>query len=110
MWQKERCTVFCAALSLYWQISSADPLRSGLPARAAWQQNPEDIVIGEESAKNIERKLFSRLSKMERQVLDLFLQGQTYQEIAEELGKSPKAIDNALQRIKGKLAKMQKKV
>lgn len=78
-------------------------------ALAVWQQNPEEIVIGKESAKNIERRLFSRLSKMEQQVLELFLKGLTYQEIAEKLEKTPKAIDNALQRIKAKLAKLQKK-
>lgn len=76
-------------------------------ALAVWQQNPEEIVIGRESAKSIERRLFSRLSKFENQVLDLFLKGRTYQEIAETLGKTPKAIDNALQRIKMKLAKLQ---
>jgi len=75
-------------------------------ALVAWQQNPEEIVIGEESAKSIEKRLFSRLSRMEREVLSLFLKGLTYQEIAEKLGKSPKAIDNALQRIKRKLVKL----
>lgn len=43
---------------------------------------------------------------METQVLDLFLKGLTYQEIAEKLGKTPKVIDNALQRIKAKLKKL----
>lgn len=70
---------------------------------ADWQKNPEEIVIGEENAKNIKTELFGRLSKMEKEVLHLFLQGLTYQEIAARLGKPPKAIDNALQRIKGKL-------
>lgn len=74
--------------------------------RVAWQQNPEEIVIGEESARNTKRRLISKLSKMEMQVLDLFLKGLTYQEIAEKLGKTPKAIDNALQRIKAKLKKL----
>ena len=78
-------------------------------ALAVWQQNPEEIVIGEENARNIKRKLYSRLSKMEMQVLSLFLKGLTYQEIAKRLGKSPKAIDNASQRIKSKLMKIQKR-
>lgn len=72
----------------------------------SWQQNPEEIVIGEENAKNTKRRLFSRLSKMETQVLNLFLKGLTYQEIAEKLGKTPKTIDNALQRIKAKLRRL----
>lgn len=74
------------------------------------QQSPEDIVIGQENAQSTQRRLFSRLSKMEKQVLNLFLRGQTYQEIAQELEKSPKAIDNALQRIKTKLSKMQRRL
>lgn len=78
-------------------------------ALTVWQQNPEEIVIGEENARNIKRRLYSRLSKMEMQVLSLFLKGLTYQEIAGKLGKSPKAIDNALQRIKTKLLKLQKR-
>lgn len=73
----------------------------------AAQQNPEDIVIGQENADNMERRLFSRLSDMEQQVLTLFLRGLTYQEIAAEMDKTPKAIDNALQRIKTKLSKLQ---
>lgn len=71
------------------------------------QQNPEDIVIGREEAGNMERRLFSRLSAMEKQVLSLFLQGMTYQEIAKRMRKTPKAIDNALQRIKMKLRTLQ---
>lgn len=75
---------------------------------AAWQQNPEEIVIGEENAKSIKKKLLSRLSRMEVQVLELFLKGLTYQEIASQLDKTPKTIDNALQRIKSKLKKIRK--
>ena len=43
---------------------------------------------------------------MENRVLSLHLQGTDYRQIAELLGKSPKSIDNALQRIKGKAEKM----
>lgn len=75
-------------------------------AMADWQKNPEDIVIGRESAHNLERRLYSRLSKLETQVLEYFLKGLTYKEIADKLGKTPKTIDNALQRIKAKVAKI----
>ena len=47
-------------------------------------------------------KLKERLSKMERQVVDYYLAGLNYVQIAEQMGKTPKAIDNALQRIKTK--------
>lgn len=72
-----------------------------------WQNNPERIVVGREQQRDIQEKLYHHLSKMEVQVLDLFLRGLTYQEIATKLHKTPKSIDNALQRIKGKFKKIQ---
>lgn len=69
-----------------------------------WEKNPEEIVIRKETANSLLGRLYGKLSTMEKQVLDLFLKGLTYQEIAKQLEKSPKTIDNALQRIKGKLA------
>lgn len=72
-----------------------------------WQSNPERIVVGREQQRDIQEKLYRHLSKMEVQVLDLFLQGLTYQEIATKLEKAPKSIDNALQRIRGKIKKLQ---
>ena len=66
--------------------------------------NPEDLVIHQESVKQIEQEMKSRLSKFEQQVLDCFLQGLDYLEIGEILGKEAKSIDNALQRIRKKLS------
>lgn len=65
--------------------------------------NPEDMYIAKEQAAYAIASLFSNLSKMERQVLELYNEGLSYIEIAKVLDKSPKSIDNALQRIKGKL-------
>ena len=65
--------------------------------------NPEAIVIDRESAVDMQNKMFDKLSKMEREVLKRYLDGMTYQEIATDMEKSPKSIDNALQRIKGKI-------
>ncbi len=65
--------------------------------------NPEAIVIDRESAVDMQNKMFDKLSKMERKVLKRYLEGMTYQEIATDMEKSPKSIDNALQRIKGKI-------
>lgn len=69
------------------------------------QLNPEEIIIDRENASRIEKNLFAYLSKMETKVLELYLEGMTYQEIASYMDKSPKSIDNALQRIKSKLQK-----
>ncbi len=65
--------------------------------------NPEEMFIGQEDMAHIQEKLSSSLSDLERQALDAFLQGKSYQEIAEILGRHPKSIDNALQRVKKKL-------
>lgn len=71
----------------------------------ASQLNPEEIIIDRENVSRIEKNLFAYLSKMETKVLELYLDGMTYQEIASYMAKSPKSIDNALQRIKSKLQK-----
>ena len=61
--------------------------------------NPEAIMIDRENAIDMQNKMFDKLSKMEREVLKRYLEGMTYQEIAADMEKSPKSIDNALQRI-----------
>ena len=63
---------------------------------------PEKIFFAETERRIFLENLQNRLSKLEKQVLMLFLNGRTYTEIAAELEKSPKSIDNALQRIKQK--------
>lgn len=65
--------------------------------------DPEQIVIDQENLKMFWEKLKERLSNMEREVLDEYLSGLNYQQIAVKMGKSPKTIDNALQRIKMKI-------
>ncbi len=67
--------------------------------------NPDQLLIDQENANDIQEKLYKNLSKFERQVLLLYLQGSNYRQIAKQLHKEPKAIDNALQRIRGKIAK-----
>lgn len=65
--------------------------------------SPEQLLIEREDARAIQKKLKDDLSRFERQVVQLYLQGLSYRQIAEQLGKEPKAIDNALQRIRGKI-------
>ncbi len=66
------------------------------------EQNPEDLFISRERTRMLKEKLLAALSRFERQVLDLYLEGKDYQQIARELNRPPKSIDNALQRIRGK--------
>ncbi len=67
--------------------------------------NPEDLVISREEYDSIEAKIGEVLSELELQVLTCYLDGKSYQEIAENLDRHVKSIDNALQRVKRKLEK-----
>ncbi len=73
-------------------------------------ENPESIVIDQENARDLQQKFMGFLSPMERKVLDLYLRGEGYVEIARILNKSPKSIDNALQRIRSKIREALEKV
>ena len=67
------------------------------------ERGPEQMVIEQELWEEYKKRLEQNLSKMENKVLQYYLDGNHYIQIAEIMGKSPKSIDNALQRIKGKL-------
>ncbi len=67
--------------------------------------NPEDMVISQEEFNDIEEKMNEILSDLEWQVLLSYLDGKSYQEIAIDLNRHIKSIDNALQRVKRKLEK-----
>jgi len=68
--------------------------------------NPEDIVIKKESADILGSEIRRLLSSFESRVLSLYLQGNSYLDIGKVVGKDPKAVDNALQRIKKKFEKI----
>lgn len=65
--------------------------------------NPEDILIDRERVGKIEEYIRDCLSSFEQKVVNLYIDGLNYQQIALRLDRTPKAIDNALQRIKKKL-------
>lgn len=65
--------------------------------------DPEELIINKEEFDDIEIKMSEILSDLERQVLMLYLDGRSYQEIAVDLNRHVKSIDNALQRVKRKL-------
>ena len=67
------------------------------------EQSPETIIIAQENAVQMEEKIRKQLSTFENEVLTLYLDGNNYQQIGEKMNKSSKSIDNALQRIKGKV-------
>ncbi|WP_404802396.1 RNA polymerase sporulation sigma factor SigH [Bacillus shivajii] len=65
--------------------------------------DPEELLINQEEFDDIELKMGEILSDLERKVLMLYLDGQSYQEISSDLNRHVKSIDNALQRVKRKL-------
>ena len=70
------------------------------------ETNPEELFVSKEYAELIESRLEESLSDLENRVLYLHLLGTDYRTIEKLLDKSPKTIDNALQRIKGKTEKI----
>ena len=68
-------------------------------------QNPEELIIGRENLVSIRDRVDQVLSPLEQDVLNAYLDGKSYQEIADKLGRHVKSIDNALQRVKRKLEK-----
>ena len=71
----------------------------------AAELSPEEILIDRENVQNLREKIETCLSPMERKVFDFYMDGMTSQEIAREMEKEPKSIDNALQRIRTKVNK-----
>ena len=68
--------------------------------------SPEEMVIDKENALQLEKLIEKELSSFEKQVLDLYMTGMRYAQIAKVLGRDEKSTDNALQRIKTKLRRV----
>jgi RNA polymerase sporulation-specific sigma factor len=65
--------------------------------------DPADQVVSRERMAEMREMMAAMLSGLEVDVLQLYVEGKSYQEIGEQLGRHVKSIDNALQRIKRKL-------
>lgn len=78
----------------------------GAEGSIGFTSSPEQLVIEQEVARLLWDNVDSRLSPMEKQVLQSYLEGNDYVQIAQIMGKSPKSVDNALQRIRQKIRQM----
>ena len=99
------------AISLYTDTlpeseSGTDREVSIIDTIAASDSDPEEQFILTESLALLEERIDKGLSPLEQQVLDLYLTGMNYVEIAHVLGREEKSTDNALQRIRTKIRKM----
>lgn len=70
--------------------------------------NPETLFLDKERTEFLEAQIEKELSPFEKQVLDLYLTGMSYSQIARVLGRDEKSTDNALQRVKSKMKKILK--
>ena len=114
----------CIRMRLYSAIKSASrlkhfPLNDGVSleqlsedphARTSafpddFRRSPEDLVLARESKEELYNAFICCLSKFEIKVLKLYLEGLSYHDIAAKLGKEAKSVDNAVQRIRRKLAR-----
>ena len=89
-------------ISLELLESDNENLGSGDVSFSRW---PEDVILERERQREMKKEYVKLLSKYEMDVLKLYLNGLSYAEIANELGKTEKSIDNAVQRIRKKFAK-----
>lgn len=72
--------------------------------------SPEQLMIEHESKEEFFQRLQEKLSPMEKKVLYLYLEGHSYTQIAELMEKTPKSIDNSLQRIRTKIISLKDKI
>lgn len=68
--------------------------------------SPEEQVLARETEQEFSSVYSRCLSKLEAKIVELYLMGLSYREIADKLGRDVKSVDNAIQRIRRKLAKM----
>ena len=96
-------------ISLYGEQKEREegtPLEEILSSGAG--SNPETLFLDKERMEYLEGEIDKELSPFEKQVLDLYLTGMSYSQIAKVLGKEEKSTDNALQRVKTKIRKILK--
>ena len=86
-------------------VLSDESKTSAVSYGEAYRRTPEEQVLGREGADEIIKTYSRCLSKFEVEILNLYLGGLSYSEIADNCGKTEKSVDNAVQRIRRKLAR-----
>ena len=91
-----------SAIKSYISLSDRE-MEENLRDSCTEHDNPEAILIDRENVTALKKEMKKSLSSLENQVFQLYIAGNGYVEIAEILGKTPKAVDNALRRIRKKM-------
>ena len=96
-----RSAVATASRSKHAPLNDSVPFESPMLGIEA---SPEDLYISREEEAERLTRLDQKLSPLERRILELFLHGLSYREISEQVGRPTKSVDNAIQRIRRKVA------
>ena len=107
--RREKHTPLNTYISLYADMTEAGSDENGTELvnviASEVETNPELLMIDRENVADIEAIIEKELSSFEKQVLDLYITGMSYSQIARVLSRDEKSTDNALQRLKAKLRK-----
>ncbi len=103
-----RSAVRAASRDKHSPLNTSVPLEDPLlpTAGAEGQTDPEQLYIRRENLQEWREQVYVCLSRLERQVLERYLEGFSYAEIATQLNRPAKSVDNAIQRIRRKLAQL----
>ncbi|HOO29274.1 MAG TPA: RNA polymerase sporulation sigma factor SigH [Lachnospiraceae bacterium] len=95
-------------ISLYSNIAESEGEEAYLveALQSAADKSPEELMIDKENVAGLEKAIEQALSPFEKQVLDLYVTGMSYVQIARILDRDEKSTDNALQRIKAKIRRV----
>ena len=96
-----RSAVVTASRSKHAPLNDSVPFDSPMLGTGA---SPEELYISREEEAERLTRLDQKLSPLERKILELFLHGLSYREISEQVGRPAKSVDNAIQRIRRKVA------
>lgn len=80
---------------------------AGVPEEWSHREDPESMLLDQEALEQLKKRISESLSSYENQVLDLYLEGNSFREIADGLNKTPKSVENAWSRIRRKIRNLQ---
>lgn len=105
--RRQKHTPLNSYISIYSNMAESEGEEAYLveALQSAADKSPEEVLIDKENIAGLEQAIEQALSPFENQVLDLYVTGMSYVQIAHVLGRDEKSTDNALQRIKAKIKK-----
>ena len=92
-------------VSLELSLFDGDQNQAFFGAMLSRQENPEDVMIGREKLQWLKKMIAGQLTELENHILGFYLNGLSYSEIAKEVNRTTKSVDNAVQRIRRKVAR-----